>query len=159
MDSGLDDPVGRQPKEERVNQWPEGNFWTRQTGRPAPGAYGSVHPAQDQARRLAERMRESLAAVGFDVDHDFPSLRGDTTVSHEPFVTLGRLSADVGERLIAALAGTAAGRAVGGAVGATAGGVVGAVVGTAAGRAVGTAVGTAAGTPAGRAVGAVGAER
>jgi hypothetical protein len=88
-----------------VNQWPEEEARAREVWRPAPGAYGSVHPAQDQARRLAERMRESLAAAGFDVDRDFPSLRGDTTVACEPFLTLGRLSADVGERLLAALVG------------------------------------------------------
>lgn len=94
-----------------MNQWPEEDPRIRETRRATPGAYGSVHPAQDQARRLAERMRESLAAVGFDVDRDFPSLHGDTTVTHEPFLGLGRLSADVGERLIAALAGAVDGTA------------------------------------------------
>lgn len=96
-----------------MNQWPEEDPRIRETRRATPGAYGSVHPAQDQARRLAERMRESLAAVGFDVDRDFPSLHGDTTVTHEPFLALGRLSADVGERLIAALAGAVAGAPAG----------------------------------------------
>ena len=122
-----------------MNQWPEEEARTRETRRPAPGAYGSVHPAQDQARRLAERMRESLAAVGFDVDRDFPSLHGDTTVTHEPFLTLGRLSADVGERLIAALAGTVVGSAVGSVVvvGSAVTGGSGAPPGGAAGRRLG----------------------
>lgn len=89
--------MNQQPEEE-----PEfrGGMWR------TPGAYGSVHPAQERARRLAERMRESLAAAGFDVDRDFPALRGDTTASHEPFLTFGRLSPDVGERLAGLLAQT-----------------------------------------------------
>jgi hypothetical protein len=105
-----------------VNQWPEEDPRIRdprirEPRRPTPGAYGSVSPAQDQARRLAERMRESLAAVGFDVDRDFPTLHGDVTVAHEPFLTLGRLSADVGERLVAALAGPVVGTGAGPVVG------------------------------------------
>lgn len=99
MDSGPGDGVGGLPKEERVNQQPEEEPEFRGLGWRTRGAYGSVHPAQERARRLAERMRESLAAAGFDVDRDFPALRGDTTVSNEPFLTFGRLSPDVGERL------------------------------------------------------------
>jgi hypothetical protein len=89
--------LNQQPEEE-----PEfhGNAWRR------PGAYGCVPPAQERAWGLAERMRESLAAAGFDVDRDFPRLRGDVTVSNEPFLTLGRLSPDVGERLAELLAQT-----------------------------------------------------
>lgn len=106
MDSGLGDGVGRLPKEEPVNQQAEEEPEFRVGMWRTPGAYGSVHPAQERARLLAERMRESLAAAGFDVDRDFPALRGDTTVSNEPFVTFGRLSPDVGERLAGLLART-----------------------------------------------------
>jgi hypothetical protein len=123
-----------------VNQWPEEEPRTREIRRPAPGAYGSVHPAQDQARRLAERMRESLAAVGFDVDRDFPSLHGDTTVALEPFLTLGRLSADVGERLIAALTGRAVLTGTAALTGAAALSGTAASAGAGAGSAVGAAV-------------------
>jgi hypothetical protein len=105
MDSGLGDGAGPVPKEERVNQRPQESPEAGGNARRAPGAYGSVHPAQERAGRLAERMRESLAAAGFDVDRDFPRLRGDMTVSNEPFLTFGRLSPDVGDRLAAVLAG------------------------------------------------------
>lgn len=65
--------------------------------------YGTVTPAAARARQLAERMRASLAAAGFEVERDFPSLRGDITVSNEPFLTLGRLTPAVTEHLVAAL--------------------------------------------------------
>lgn len=87
-----------------MNQQPEEGPEFRGIAWRAPGAYGSVHPAQERALRLAECMRESLASAGFDVERDFPRLRGDTTVSNEPFLTFGRLSPDVGERLADLLA-------------------------------------------------------
>jgi len=65
--------------------------------------YGTVTDSTERARRLAERMRASLAAAGFEVERDFPSLRGDTTASDEPFLTLGRLTPDVTEHLAAVL--------------------------------------------------------
>ena len=99
MDSGLGDGAGRLPKEERVNQQPEEESEFREEARRSPGAYGFVHPAQERAWRLAERMRDSLAAAGFDVERDFPRMRGDITASNEPFLTFGRVSPDVGERL------------------------------------------------------------
>lgn len=68
--------------------------------------YGTVTPAAARARELAERMRASLTAAGFEVERDFPSLRGDTTVSGEPFLTLGRLTPAVTEHLVAALTDT-----------------------------------------------------
>ena len=78
----------------------------REPGRPerrTPAPYGTVTPAAERAQRLAERMRACLAAAGFEVDRDFPNLRGDTTASDEPFLTLGRLTPDVTEHLAAAL--------------------------------------------------------
>lgn len=79
---------------------------TAESARPerrTPAPYGTVTAAAERARLLAERMRASLTAAGFDVNRDFPSLRGDTTVSDEPFLTLGRLSPSVTELLAAAL--------------------------------------------------------
>lgn len=94
----------------------------RETARPEPTAssattaaaptaaaaapYGTITPAAVRARQLAERMRASLAAAGFEVERDFPSLRGDITVSDEPFLTLGRLTPAVTEHLVAALTNT-----------------------------------------------------
>lgn len=81
----------------------------REPARPEPPAqapYGTVTPAAARARQLAERMRASLAAAGFEVDRDFPSLRGDTTVADEPFLTLGRLTPAVTEHLAEALCAT-----------------------------------------------------
>ncbi|MBR7833980.1 hypothetical protein KDL01_11940 [Actinospica durhamensis] len=49
------------------------------------------------------RLRAVLSAAGFEVDRDFPHLRGDTTVSDEPFLTLGRLRPVVVEDLLVLL--------------------------------------------------------
>jgi hypothetical protein len=73
--------------------------------RRSPAPYGTVSPAAERARMLADRMRTALAEAGFVVERDFPSLHGDITVSDEPFVTLGRLTPAVTELLSAALAG------------------------------------------------------
>ncbi|HEX4788966.1 MAG TPA: hypothetical protein VH372_10930 [Actinospica sp.] len=69
----------------------------------SPAPYGTVSPAAESARILAERMRAALTAAGFVIERDFPSLRGDITLSDEPFVTLGRLTPAVVEVLAAAL--------------------------------------------------------
>jgi hypothetical protein len=58
-------------------------------------AYSTVGAASSVAYRAAARLRAALAAAGFEVDEDFPSLRGDTTTSDEPFVALGRLRPEV----------------------------------------------------------------
>ena len=90
-------------KEHPLNQQSNG---TGSTGRaepprlPAPAPYGTVTSAARQASELADRLRATLAAAGFEVDHDFPHLRGDTTASNEPFLTLGRLAPDVIELLL-----------------------------------------------------------
>jgi hypothetical protein len=104
MDSGPDE--GRRPsaQEERVNQKSGKEPLFGYVERTAPAPYGTVTPAAERARQLADRLRESLAAAGFEVERDFPSLRGDITVSNEPFLTLGRLRPDVSEHLVAALA-------------------------------------------------------
>jgi hypothetical protein len=73
--------------------------------RRSPAPYGTVSPAAERARKLAERMRTALTEAGFVVERDFPSLHGDITVSDEPFVTLGRLTPAVVELLSAALVG------------------------------------------------------
>lgn len=70
---------------------------------PQLAPYGTVTPSARLAYDLAARMRTGLAAAGFEVDRDFPQLRGDTTVSDEPFLTLGRLRPGVVERLLALL--------------------------------------------------------
>lgn len=67
-----------------------------------PG-YGTVTASARLAYDLAARLRAGLTAAGFEVDRDFPHLRGDTTVSDEPFLTLGRLRPVVVERLLAQL--------------------------------------------------------
>jgi hypothetical protein len=71
------------------------------TPRPAP--YGPATPAARLAHDLAARLRTGLTAAGFEVDRDFPHLRGDTTASDEPFLTLGRLRPGVVERLLTLL--------------------------------------------------------
>jgi hypothetical protein len=70
---------------------------------PQPAPYGTVTPSARLAYDLAARLRVGLAAAGFEVDRDFPHLRGDTTISGEPFLTLGRLRPRVVERLLALL--------------------------------------------------------
>jgi hypothetical protein len=70
---------------------------------PHPAPYGKVTPSARLAYDLAARLRAALSAAGFEVDRDFPHLRGDTTVSDEPFLTLGRLRPGVVERLLALL--------------------------------------------------------
>lgn len=65
--------------------------------------YGTVTPSARLAYDLAARLRVGLTAAGFEVDRDFPNLRGDTTASDEPFLTLGRLRPGVAERLLALL--------------------------------------------------------
>lgn len=73
-------------------------------GTPEPVfAYSAVGAASSVAYRAAARLRAALTAAGFDVDCDFPSLRGDTTTSDEPFVALGRLRAEVADSLARAL--------------------------------------------------------
>jgi hypothetical protein len=68
-----------------------------------PAAPGTVTPSARLAYDLAARLRAGLSAAGFEVDRDFPNLRGDTTASDEPFLTLGRLRPGVVERLLALL--------------------------------------------------------
>ncbi len=70
---------------------------------PQPAPYGTITPSARLAHDLAARLRAGLSAAGFEVDRDFPHLRGDTTVSDEPFLTLGRLRPGVVERLLALL--------------------------------------------------------
>jgi hypothetical protein len=70
---------------------------------PRPAPYGTVTASARLAYDLAARTRAGLAAAGFEVDRDFPNLRGDTTASDEPFLTLGRLRPGVVERLLALL--------------------------------------------------------
>jgi hypothetical protein len=67
-----------------------------------PAPYGTVTASARLAYDLAARLRAALAAAGFEVERDFPHLRGDTTMSDEPFLTLGRLRLGVVERLVAA---------------------------------------------------------
>jgi hypothetical protein len=103
MESGLGEGAERAAKEQFVNQQ---SRKVREFARPerrTPAPYGTVTDSTERARRLAERMRASLTAAGFEVERDFPSLRGDTTVCDEPFLTLGRLTPDVTEHLAAAL--------------------------------------------------------
>jgi hypothetical protein len=70
---------------------------------PQPAAHGTVTASARLAYDLAARLRAGLTAAGFEVERDFPHLRGDTTVSDEPFLTLGRLRPHVVERLLALL--------------------------------------------------------
>jgi len=63
----------------------------------------AITPAARLAHDLAARLRAGLASAGFEVDRDFPHLRGDTTASDEPFLTLGRLRPNVVERLLTRL--------------------------------------------------------
>lgn len=67
---------------------------------PRPAPFGTVTPSARLAYDLAARLRAGLADAGFEVDRDFPNLRGDTTASDEPFLTLGRLRPYVVERLL-----------------------------------------------------------
>ncbi len=69
----------------------------------SPAPYGTVTASARRAQDLAARLRVALTAAGFDVDRDFPHLRGDTTVSDEPFLTLGRLRPAVVESLLVVL--------------------------------------------------------
>lgn len=86
-----------------MNQRSEKEPVFRYVERRTPAPYGTVTPAAERARQLADSLRESLTAAGFEVERDFPSLRGDVTVSNEPFLTLGRLRPDVSEHLAAVL--------------------------------------------------------
>jgi len=68
-----------------------------------PALHDTATPSARLARDLAARLRTGLADAGFEVDRDFPHLRGDTTASDEPFLTLGRLRPVVVEQLLALL--------------------------------------------------------
>jgi hypothetical protein len=103
MESVLGDRSGQAAKELSVNQKSGKASETVPPERRVPAPYGTVSPAAERARRLAERMSAALTAAGFEVGRDFPCLRGDTTVSDEPFLTLGRLTPDVSEHLAEAL--------------------------------------------------------
>ena len=68
-----------------------------------PRAYGHTSPSALLAYQTAAQLRIALGRAGFEPDYDFPTMHGDTTVSDEPFVTFGRCTVDVVQRLLVIL--------------------------------------------------------